>query len=261
MKIVLVGAGNLATNLGKALKTIGEDIAQVYSRTEESASVLGNLLEVPYTTCLSDILDDASLYIVSLKDSVLPEILPVLVKGRKNALFIHTAGSIPLSIWDGITSRGGVFYPMQTFSKKRTIPFQNIPCFIEAKNEKDRDALYALAHRLSQKVYCIDSEQRKYLHLAAVFACNFTNQMYSITEQLLQQQGIPFDVMLPLIDETASKVHELSPLKSQTGPAVRYDTNVINQQLVLLAKHPQWQVLYDEISKSIHYDQLRLKES
>ena len=261
MRIVLVGAGNLATNLGKALKQSGENIIQLYSHTKESASRLGIELEIPYTTNILDLSKDAELYIVSLKDSVLQDFLPLLVKGREDALFVHTAGSIPLSIWSGIVQRGGVFYPMQTFSKNRNVDFRQIPCFIEACNKKDEGVLCDLASKLSQKVIVLNSEKRKYLHLAAVFACNFTNYMYNITAQILEPHGIPFNVMLSLIDETAAKVHELSPINAQTGPAVRYDEDVMNRQIELLAENPEWQDLYKRISNNIYYDQLRIKKN
>ncbi len=261
MRIVLVGAGNLATNLGRTLKQSGENIIQLYSHTEKSASKLGTELNIPYTTNILDLSKDAELYIVSLKDSVLQKFLPLLVEGREKALFVHTAGSVPLSIWNGIAQRGGVFYPMQTFSKNRNVDFRRIPCFIEACNKKDEKVLCGLAGKLSQKVVVLDSEKRKYLHLAAVFACNFTNHMYNITAQILEHHGIPFNVMLSLIDETAAKVHELSPINAQTGPAVRYDEDVMNRQIALLAENPEWQDLYKRISNNIHYDQLRIKKN
>ncbi len=260
MRIVLVGAGNLATNLGCALKEAGEELVGVYSHTECSASLLGNRLGVPYTTDLSKLPDDACLYIVSLKDSVLTEVLPKLVKGRENALFVHTAGSVPLAVWKDLVPRGGVLYPMQTFSKERIVCFKEIPCFVEASNKDDEARLCALASKLSHRVTVLDSDKRKYLHLAAVFACNFTNEMYGITAQILGEQGIPFDVMYPLIDETVSKVHLMSPLQAQTGPAVRYDRNVMSRHLALLQGNSEWQDLYERISKCIHYDQLRFKK-
>ena len=196
-----------------------------------------------------------------MKDSVLQDFLPLLVNGREDALFVHTAGSIPLSIWNGIAQRGGVLYPMQTFSKNRNVDFAQIPCFIEACNKKDESILCDLVSKLSQKVIVLNSEKRKYLHLSAVFACNFTNYMYNITAQILERHGIPFNVMLSLIDETAAKVHELSPINAQTGPAARYDEDVMKRQVELLAENPEWQDLYKRISNNIYYDQLRIKKN
>lgn len=257
MKIVLVGAGNLATQLGRSLAGHGYDIAQIYSRTEASAETLGAVLQVPFVTSVGEICTDADLYIVAVKDSALPELIPQLVNGREHALFVHTAGSLPMDIWKHHALRYGVFYPMQTFSKQRQVEFDSIPIFIEAQNEADCRRLKKLASVLSSKVYDADSSQRRALHLSAVFACNFTNYMYSVCEHLLAEAGLPFDTMLPLIDETAAKVHELLPSQAQTGPAVRYDTNVISKHLEALAAHPEWQELYGKISKNIYHDKLR----
>lgn len=251
--IVFIGAGNLATNLAKALYRKGFRIEQVYSRTQASASALAGLVEATYTTRLDEVLTDAKLYIVSLKDSALTELLPLIAAGKGNALLVHTAGSLPMSIWQGYTGRYGVFYPMQTFSKLREVDFRQVPFFIEANREEDVILLKAIASTLSQRVYDADSEQRKSLHLAAVFTCNFTNHMYALAAELLKKYHLPFDVMLPLIDETARKVHELEPHAAQTGPAIRYDTNVINNHLAMLADDSEMQHLYEQISQSIFH--------
>ncbi|WP_418697600.1 Rossmann-like and DUF2520 domain-containing protein [Bacteroides sp.] len=250
--VVFIGAGNLATNLAKALYRKGFRIEQIYSRTEESAQGLAQLVEAGYTTELSAIVEDAQLYIVSLKDAAFVQLLPDMVAGKDKALWVHTAGSIPMSIWAGQVERYGVFYPMQTFSKQREVDFREIPVFIESNSEADTQLLKDIASVLSGKVYEAISEQRKSLHLAAVFTCNFTNHMYVLAAELLKKYQLPFDVMLPLIDETARKVHELQPLAAQTGPAIRYDENVINEHLRMLADEPEAQELYRLISESIH---------
>ncbi len=251
MKIVLIGAGNLATNIGKALAGRGHDLLQVYSRTAESAERLAALLHSDYTTSLSEVKDEADLYLVAVKDSVLADVAEQLAKGHPDRFLVHTAGSMPMETLP--TRRRGVLYPMQTFSKEREVDFREIPCFIEASNAEDAEQLRTLAQTLSDKVYEANSEQRKYLHLAAVFCCNFVNHCYALSEKLLKEKGgLPFDVMLPLIDETARKVHELSPRKAQTGPAVRWDTNVMEKQLQLLEDKPELQDIYKALSKSIH---------
>lgn len=252
MKIVLIGAGNVATHLGIALQKAGCLILQVYSRTEESASALADRLLVDYTIVPDEIRRDADLYIVALKDAVLRQLAPVLVKGREQALFVHTAGSIPMDLWKGLVKRYGVLYPMQTFSKQREVDFNTVPFFIEASAPAEVGVLRMVAVRLSPKVYEVTSGQRRHLHLAAVFACNFANHMYALSSHILEKQGISFEVMLPLIDETAGKVHELSPTQAQTGPAVRYDENVISKHLEMLADEESLQELYEKISKSIH---------
>ena len=252
MKIVLIGAGNVATHLGTALQVAGYEVVQVYSRTQESASSLAGSLSTDYTVLIEEIRKDADLYIVALKDSALQELASELVKGREQGLFVHTAGSMPMELWKGLAERYGVLYPMQTFSKQREMDFSTVPFFIEASVQADLEMLHELAFRLSPKVYELTSEQRKYLHIAAVFACNFTNHMYALSSKILAEQGIPFEVMLSLTDETARKVHELPPAQAQTGPAIRYDENVINKHLDLLSGEPAVQELYEKISKSIH---------
>lgn len=250
--IVFVGAGNLATNLAKALYRKGFRIVQIFSRTEESARSLALQVEADYTTDLEELTGDAKLYIVSLKDAAFVELLPQIAEGKEHALLVHTAGSIPMSVWKGHTQRYGVFYPMQTFSKQREVKFDEIPFFIEAKTAEDVALLKAIAATLSDHVYEASSEQRKSLHLAAVFICNFTNHMYALAADLLEKYQLPFNVMLPLIDETARKVHELAPRDAQTGPAVRYDKNVIENHLAMLADLPALQEIYKLMSKSIH---------
>lgn len=255
MKIVLIGAGNLATNLGKALYRAGHEIVQVYSRTEEAASALADVLKCTYTTDLEEVVRNADVFIVAVKDIALPTVASILRTGREGQLFVHTAGSMPMDILS--FQRRGVFYPMQTFSKNKEVDFSVIPCFVEANDEKDLQCLKALALTVSDTVYELDSENRKYLHLAAVFCCNFANHCFSLGAELLKKHGdIPFSVMLPLIDETAAKLYSMSPREAQTGPAVRWDTNVMNKHLQLLAETPEWQKIYELLSKSIHDDQL-----
>lgn len=250
--IVFIGAGNLATNLAKALYRKGFRIVQVYSRTEASARSLAEVVEAEFTTDLNDINPFARLYIVSLKDSAFIELLPAIAAGKKkDALLVHTAGSLPLSVWNGTVEHYGVFYPMQTFSKQREVDFREIPFFIEASSAEDTELLKAVAATLSERVYEADSEQRKSLHLAAVFTCNFTNHMYALAAELLEKYHLPFDVMLPLIDETARKVHALQPKSAQTGPAIRYDENIINDHLGMLSDDSEMQKLYELVSRSI----------
>jgi len=250
--IVFIGAGNLATNLAKALYRNRFRIAQVYSRTAESAKLLAQMVEADYTTELSRVTTDAQLYIVSLKDAAFVDLLPQMVGDKKKALWVHTAGSIPMNVWKGYAERYGVFYPLQTFSKQCEVDFNDIPVFIESNSEEDGRFLKGIASILSERVYEVDSERRKSLHLAAVFTCNFVNHMYALAAVLLRKYQLPFDVLLPLIDETARKVHALEPLAAQTGPAVRYDKNVIGEHLRMLADEPEMQTLYRLLSENIH---------
>ena len=251
MKIVLIGAGNLATHLGKALHAAGHDVVQVFSRTMQSAETLASLLDAEPLTDMAQVRDDADVYIFSVKDSALEQLISQLCGGEKK-VFLHTAGSMPMSVFRGKALHYGVLYPMQTFSKQREVDFSIIPCFIEANDEFALKQIEGLAGQISHRVFQLSSEDRKYLHLSAVFACNFANHCYAASQELLQQHGIPFDVMLPLIDETAAKVHGMTPKEAQTGPAVRYDENVIDKQIQLLENQPYFQKIYDCMSKSIH---------
>lgn len=251
MKIVLIGAGNLATHLGKALHAAGHDMVQVFSRTMQSAETLASLLDAEPLTDMAQVRDDADVYIFSVKDSALEQLISQLCGGEKK-VFLHTAGSMPMSVFREKALHYGVLYPMQTFSKQRELDFSIIPCFIEANDEFALKQIEGLAGQISHRVYQLSSEDRKYLHLSAVFACNFANHCYAASQELLQQHGIPFDVMLPLIDETAAKVHGMTPKEAQTGPAVRYDENVIGKQIRLLENQPYFQKIYDCMSKSIH---------
>lgn len=272
MKIVLIGAGNLATHLGKALHAAGHDMVQVFSRTMQSAETLASLLDAEPLTDIAQVRDDADVYIFSVKDSALVQLVAQLCrheadglgedgavkalrkakKGEHERVFLHTAGSMPMSVFEGMAQHYGVLYPMQTFSKQREVDFSIIPCFVEANDEFAQKQIEGLAREISGRVYQLSSEDRKYLHLSAVFACNFANHCYAISQELLEEHGIPFDVMLPLINETAAKVHEMMPKDAQTGPAVRYDENVIDKQSKLLENHPHFKKVYDSMSKSIH---------
>ena len=250
MKVILIGAGNLATQLALALQKKGLTPAWVYSRTEESARRLSNRLpHSRYTTDLAQLPADGDLYIFAVKDSVLPDLLARMP--ANTGLWIHTAGSVDCEVFRPYSIRYGVFYPMQTFSKEREVDFDDIPFFIEANSEADTELLHHLASRLSGKVYRANSEQRKYLHLAAVFACNFTNHLYVLCDRILQEHGLPFEAMLPLIRETAAKVADMSPFDAQTGPAIRYDQNIIAKQEALLAD-PTLREIYSLMSRSIH---------
>ena len=250
--IEFIVAGILATNLAKTLYYKGFRIVQIYSRTEESARTLAQVVEAAYTTEMSSVATDAQLYIVSLKDAAVVQLLPEIVAGKEDALCVHTACCIPMDVWACKVSRYCVFYPMQTFSKQRTVDFRQIPVFVESNSAVDTQTLKDIASVLSEKVYEATSEQRKSLHLAAVFICNFTNHMYALAADLLEKYNLPYDVMLPLIDETARKVHELAPRDAQTGPAVRYDENVMSNHLAMLVDSPALQEIYKLMSKSIH---------
>lgn len=251
MKVVIVGSGNVATHLSLAMASLeGIEICQVYSPTEAHAEILAERLNCDFVTDPTQIRKDADVYLFALKDQALETVIRAVP--ANDGLWLHTSGSMPIQVFAGYTERYGVLYPLQTFSKSREISFQGIPLFIECHREEDKNCLEDLARRLSGKVCELSSEKRRSLHLAAVFACNFTNHIYALAEEILAKEGLSRDYLFPLIDETAAKVHELPAQEAQTGPAIRYDENIINKHLGMLADDPDVQTLYRLLSQSIH---------
>ncbi len=249
MKIVMLGAGNLATNLGLALKKQGHEILQVYSRTYDAAEQLARQTVSEATTRLNRIVRGADLYILSVSDDAMEEVLwhfPF-----RDAFLVHTAGSVPMDILKGYVDHCGVVYPLQTFSKERTVDFQGIPLCLEASSPEKQNLLEKMAYSLSGNVHHVNSYQRQYLHVAAVFACNFTNYMFTQAESILYDKNMAFDLLAPLIRETVDKALAGSPARSQTGPARRGDQQTLQRHLNLLAHSDKLQKLYSFVSDAI----------
>lgn len=249
MRISLIGAGNLATRLGIALKAAGQTFVQVYSRTEESARNLADKLGAE-AVVNPEALTEVDLMICALKDDVLTEVLKDVHVG--NAVLVHTAGSLPMDVLRPFAARYGVFYPLQTFNKNREVEFGSVPIFLETSDAQTLQILRELAASLGSTVYETNSEERLKLHLSAVFACNFVNYLYSISNDLLAEQDLSFAVLKPLILETAAKVMDNEPAKVQTGPAVRFDRTVMDKHMARLETHPAWKALYEQLSLGIH---------
>jgi predicted short-subunit dehydrogenase-like oxidoreductase (DUF2520 family) len=250
MRITLIGAGNLATRLGIALHESGFRITQVYSRTAEAAQTLADRLGAQ-SCCRAEEADTtADLCIFAVKDSALPDLLPRLKSG--NGVWVHTAGSVPMDIFAPYSARYGVIYPLQTLSKNREADFTQVPVYTEGSDESVKTLLHEVATKITTQVLEATSDQRKHLHLAAVFACNFTNRMYAIAASLLESKGLDFAQLLPLIDETTAKIHKLHPREAQTGPAIRYDENVISRHIYLLADS-ELKEIYSLMSRNIHH--------
>ncbi|MDR1738037.1 MAG: DUF2520 domain-containing protein [Candidatus Symbiothrix sp.] len=250
-KIVLIGAGNVATHIGKALNAKGFDIVQVYNRTLATAQELSKRLQASATDSLPDLYTQADLYIFAVKDAALADLLPQMP--TTTGIWVHTAGSLPMSVFEGSSSNYGVIYPLQTFSKERPVSFDHLPLFVEGNTARNEDFLADIAAVLSDTVMRLPSEKRQYLHLAAVFACNFVNHMYDIAAQILEKESLPYELLLPLIEETAAKIKTMPPRQAQTGPAVRYDDNIIRRHLELLKNDLNNQEIYSQISKNIHF--------
>lgn len=251
LKIVLLGAGNVATCLGKALTEHRLKVSYVYSRRPESARTLGQTLSCAWGTDASLLPADADLYLCCLKDDALPEVL-ASVGSFGHGLWLHTSGSVPMSVFAAYTDRYGVMYPLQTFSKAQPISFDHVPLCIEAALASDLDWLNLFASRLSQTVVKMDSAKRAVLHLSAVFVCNFTNSLYAMAQELLAREDLDFALLLPLIDETAAKVHRCLPVQAQTGPAMRMDRSILDKHLAMLQADPDKAALYEALSRSIY---------
>ncbi len=248
-KICFIGAGNVATHLAIELQKCGHNIVQIYSRTQESAKQLADRVETAYTNSTDTITNKADIYIVALKDAVVEQVLSKV--DFRDKLLVHCSGSLAMNVLDKFAINYGVFFPMQTFSKNRTVDFKVIPIFVEANSNENLEILEEMAHEISGSVTVLDSEKRKSLHIAAVFACNFANHCYAMAAKYLESKELPFEILRPLILETAQKVQEMHPKDAQTGPAIRFDENIINAHLKELEEMPDLQELYNSISKSI----------
>ena len=247
--IVFIGAGRLATNLSVALQSVGCDVKQVYSRTEASARELAERLHCDWTCSAETIITDAQYYIYALTDTALPCLAAATI-GGSDAIHLHTAGSMDKAVFAN-KQRFGVLYPFQSFSKEQLVDFTHIPILIEGSDESVTKDVTDLAKRLSDRVYVADLEHRQRLHLAGVLANNFTNCLYALAQEQLQKAELPFDILLPLIEQTAQRVKTIDPRKAQTGPAVRHDKNVMNKHLGLLSDDKDLQTLYKIFSQNI----------
>ena len=248
LKIVIVGAGNVATHLGLELQKKGFKIQQVYSRTNESAKKLADSLGCDFTNSIEDIFRNADLYFLALSDKSIGEFIRKF--NPDSGLFAHTSGSVSIDVFKGIENYG-VIYPLQTFSKGREINFNKVPLLIESNTSAGLGLITDIANQLSDNVQECDSEKRKLIHLAAVFVSNFTNHLIYIAEEIAQMNDIDKEIYWPLIEETISKAKSLSAEKSQTGPASRNDVEIMKNHLELLSFNPVFQNLYKELSNSI----------
>ncbi|MBR6112864.1 MAG: DUF2520 domain-containing protein [Paludibacteraceae bacterium] len=241
MKIVFLGSGNVATHLSQALNhSMSDDVVQVYSPTAENAKSLAELLSCGYCTDINDVDVNADIYICSVKDSVQRQVWLALKKHFNDSnvtlaekIVVHTAGALAMDGEDGLSGvfpNCGVVYPVQSFSKQRSVNLSHTPFLIEATIPSTLEKLRRLVATVSDRCYEATTRQRNALHPAAVFASNFANHMYAIAHRLMEKNGLPFEILIPLIQETAQKVTEVTPVAAQTGPAVRGDEAVMSKQ-------------------------------
>lgn len=250
MRISFVGAGNVATHMAAAFARAGHEIVGIYSRTSAAAERLAARTGGQAVTDMR-LLPAAEVVVFAVKDDALPALIRE-TEGREAALFVHTAGSIPAEIFEGHCRQYGVLYPLQTFSKSRETDFRTVPCLVEGNDDAALRTVMSLARDVSDDVRVLNSGDRRYVHLAAVFACNFTNHCYALASELLRRQKIDPEILLPLIAETASKVAEMPPRTAQTGPAVRGDRGVMAAHLDLLGGETLTAELYRLMSRSIY---------
>ncbi|MEI7828156.1 MAG: DUF2520 domain-containing protein [Prolixibacteraceae bacterium] len=249
MRIVLLGTGNLATRLGLAFHAKEVEIIQVFGRNESIGVHLSKQLGCSFTSLKQEIKTDADFYFLAVTEEAIPEIL--INSPISNQLIIHTSGSVSMEMLAAFSINYGVFYPLQTLSKQKEVDFSTIPICIEANSTDNLKKLNELAYLISGQVFHIDSAKRRQLHLAAVFVCNFVNHLYSIGAHLLQDQNLDFDILKPLILETAQKVMTFPPEEVQTGPAVRGNEAIMEIHLKMLEQYPEWQNIYSLISQDI----------
>ena len=242
ISVVILGSGNVALQLIRAfLKIDTINLKQVFTRNQEDINTLKDSIN---TTNDISLLKQADVTIIAVSDDAISSISSHI----KNSFVVHTSGSVDMKSLNNI-GRKGVFYPLQSFSKKKKIDFKNIPICLESETNEDLLKLEKLVSLLQSKSYILSSHQRKKIHVAAVFANNFSNHMYTIANEICEKYNIPFDILHPLIEETSNKIKNLTPEKAQTGPAKRNDAETIENHLNLLSEKQQ--EIYLKITQSI----------
>lgn len=252
IRITIIGSGNVAQHLIKAFaKSELVEIVQVYSRKKET---LSSLIEFDKITSDFEELLESDLYIIAVSDKAIADVSKQLP--FQNRIVVHTSGAASLDVLDA-KNRKGVFYPLQTFSKNKEIDFSIIPLCLEAENTFDFRVLETVAKSISNAVFAINSDQRKALHVAAVFVNNFTNHLYQIGQEICTEHKVPFEILKPLIQETAEKINTLNPVDAQTGPAKRNDSVTIESHLAYLNNENQKNI-YKLLTQSIQDDRQAL---
>ena len=246
-KITFIGSGNVASVLSSKLRNKGFEIVEIWSKTEKSARDLALKLDCNFTTNLND-LQHTDLFVIAVKDDFIKETVRLITD--KETPIVHTSGGVGIDIFSN-KNNFGVFYPLQTFSKEIAMDFGNIPICIESNNPTLESDLIDLANSITTSVHKLNSEQRKKIHIAAVFACNFSNHMLSISEDIMKKNNLDFNLLKPLIENTFQKIRKNSPKDTQTGPAFRKDKKVMEDHLKQLENMKELKELYSKISESI----------
>lgn len=248
-KIAILGSGNVGYQLTWHLHNNGHKIIQVFSRHLPSAKFIGNLMDIPCTDQISEITKEADIYLLSVKDDAIEEVVNQLHLGDK--VIAHTSGTVTMKILESVSTNYGIFYPLQTLSRNVSLDFGVIPICISFSNEYTRQILRDLAGTLTSKIVEVDDEKRLAIHIAAVFANNFTNHLFSVSQMILEKTGLSFEIMKPLINETVRKIQNHNPLNVQTGPAVRHDDQTIERHLHFLDGDGRFTAIYKILSDDI----------
>lgn len=250
-RITIIGAGNVGHNFGLAFRQAGYLIHEIFSKTQNSALLLSQTLNCNYTTNLEEISPLADLYIVAVNDDALDSVVKKIK--IKDKPIIHTSGFTSLEVFkqNGFT-KYGIFYPVQSFSKNETESLSQLPICVEGNSQEMENLLISLAGSVSNKVFSMDSKKRQALHIASVFANNFSNQMFQIAYEILKSNNISFEIIRPLVSKTAAKIKSELPINTQTGPAKRNDANLIKNHLEYLNENSDYQAIYDLVTKSIY---------
>jgi predicted short-subunit dehydrogenase-like oxidoreductase (DUF2520 family) len=251
-KIVIAGSGRIAWHLGKRLKAKGLPVAQVIGRTAEHVASLAATLQAGWTTDWSQVLPDADWILIAVRDDAIAEVAEALSRYVPEVLATHTSGATPGVVLKPHFKRYGVFYPLQSFSRERSPVWSKIPFCVDAERPEDVLFLKKTAKVIGNLVYRVNDEQRAVLHVAAVFANNFANRCFAIASDLLEEKGLPFEMLHPLMEETLAKALLDAPDKMQTGPAARGDADTVARHLEQLKNHPDWQDLYRSLTRNIN---------
>jgi predicted short-subunit dehydrogenase-like oxidoreductase (DUF2520 family) len=247
--ITVIGTGNVSFHLVKAFLNGGLKVVQVVARTDASAERFSRSFNVPVISSAPTLLAETDLYILAVNDDKIKEAARAL--NLKGQLVVHTSGAVPMEHLSGTSSNTGVFYPLQTLTYGDDVDFKKIPVCIEANDKENYERLEKIARKITSSVYDVDSDRRKILHLAAVFASNFSYHMFTIASALLQSVKVDPDILNPLILETARKAVHHQPGSAQTGPATRKDIEVMKKHLELLQDNEMYADIYRLLSESI----------
>jgi len=247
--IIVIGAGNVATHLSRHLYAQGHRIECVWSRTPESAIALANTLGAKATSTVSEVPRKADFYLLAVPDGAVAGMAAEFADYQ--GIWLHTAGALSMDVFKGLFPEYGVLYPLQTLSRAHPLPIGNIPFLVEGSSVEVSEKVHDLASSISERVEAADSASRLSIHLAAVFANNFSMHMVHIAHQILKEQNLSAAMLDPLLEETFQKIIRVGTGEAQTGPAVRDDQFTMKRHIELLKNHPEWEKLYTFISREI----------